>query len=347
MRIGVLYDALSVNPLYRAVIPMRALEARGHDVRWNVKSDTAFDLPQLLSCDVVHIHRYWDADAQRMARRLRENGVAIWWDNDDDISAVPRESSQYKKVGGARGAQIVAGMTRMMAMADLVTTPSEVLAERYRALGVGPVEVLENLVPDHFPAAARLPRTAPSGTVVIGWTAGQEHRLDLDRLGLRATLQALLDRRSDVEVVSAGLDLGLSGRYRHVPRVHLHDLATHNAQDDIAIAPLADIAMNQARSNIKVKEYAVAGVPWLASPVAPYLSLGEKQGGRLVPDADWPAALDTLVDDARARRKLAKRAAKWGAGETIGRRVQEWEGAVRAALASGASATATSSISTA
>ena len=49
--------------------------------------------------------------------------------------------------------------------------------------------------------------------------------------------------------------------------------------------------MNRARSNIKLKEYAAAGACWLASPIGPYVGLGEKQGGRLV-----------------ARRRLARRA---------------------------------------
>jgi len=329
MRIGILRDEQTVNSLYRAVIPMRAVEARGHDVRWNLKSDTAFDVPGLLACDVVLIHRYWDADVQKLARRLGDAGVAIVWDNDDDIAAVPRESAQYRRVGGARGARIVAGMTRMMALADLVTTPSGVLAERYRALGVGPVRVLGNQVPDHFPDAAR--RAKSGDAVTIGWTAGLEHKLDLDRLGLRSTLQALLDADRRVEVVSAGLPLGLEGRYRHVRGVMLDELALHNAQYDIAIAPLADIAMNQARSDIKVKEYAAAGVPWLASPVGPYRALGEKEGGRLVPDDAWQAELARLVDDARGRRKLAKRAAKWGAGETIRKHAGAWESALREA----------------
>src|SRR5207249_1565318 len=68
---------------------------------------------------------------------------------------------------------------------------------------------------------------------------------------------------------------------------------------DIGLAPLADLPGNRARSDIKVKEYAASGVPWLASPVGPYVQLGEEQGGRLVPDDLWFEALDRLVSRRR------------------------------------------------
>jgi hypothetical protein len=52
---------------------------------------------------------------------------------------------------------------------------------------------------------------------------------------------------------------------------------------------------------VRVKEYAAAGVRWLASPIGPYAGLGEKQGGRLVPDGRWFEELDRLIRDERAR----------------------------------------------
>jgi len=333
MRIGVLRDTTIVNSLYRVVIPMDALERRGHEIVADAKSDTAFDVRALQRCDVVYVHRYWDPPMVKLLSQLRRAGVAIWWDNDDDISAVPRGSLMYKKVGGARGAAIVAGMKRAMQLADLVTTPSAVLAERYRASGASRVDVLENCIPDHFPDAASRPRKGRD--VVIGWTAGLEHELDRDALDLVETLTRLLDAHPGVQVVATGLNLGLRhDRYRHVPRVNLGELAEHNATYDVGIAPLADIAMNQARSNVKVKEYASAGVPWLASPVGPYLGLGEREGGRLVPDDRWFEELERMVVDERGRRGLAKRATKWGKSTTIGRNVDAWEAALQDVVAS-------------
>ncbi len=74
------------------------------------------------------------------------------------------------------------------------------------------------------------------------------------------------------------------------------------------------------------------GVPWLASPIGPYAGLGEKQGGRLVPDDRWYEELERLLGDERARRKLARRGVKWGNGQRLRRNMDGWERAVRRAL---------------
>lgn len=70
------------------------------------------------------------------------------------------------------------------------------------------------------------------------------------------------------------------------------------------------------------------GVPWLASPIGPYAGLGERQGGRLVEDGAWFPELDALLRSDRARRRLTKRAAKWGREQMLARNVGEWEQAL-------------------
>jgi glycosyltransferase involved in cell wall biosynthesis len=94
---------------------------------------------------------------------------------------------------------------------------------------------------------------------------------------------------------------------------------------DIGIAPIADLPGNRARSDIKVKEYAASGVPWLASPVGPYVGLGEPEGGRLVPDDGWFEALDRLVSRRRERKRLGRRGERWAKGQTIDAGADRWE----------------------
>jgi len=107
--------------------------------------------------------------------------------------------------------------------------------------------------------------------------------------------------------------------------VEFTDLPDRIGGFDIGIAPLADIAWNHARSDIKLKEYAASGVPWLASPVGPYLGLGEGEGGRLVPDDGWFEALDRLVSRPRERRKLSKKASAWAKRQTVDAAAERWE----------------------
>jgi glycosyltransferase involved in cell wall biosynthesis len=336
VRIAYLANPEMSGGFYRAIGPMTALaQVRGHDVRRLATDEDRPPLAAVRDVDVLHIHRYADERALLLAREAKAAGAAVVWDNDDDMGSIEKGTPAYRVHGGMRWEQRLAAMKRIFRLADLVTAPSRVLAERLRAHGAAHAEVIENHVPDQFLRAQRRPREG----VEIGWIAGLEHTLDVERLPIREVLQQLLDERPDVRVTTFGLGLGLRGeRYRSVDVVPLLELANAAAAFDVGIAPLADLEFNRARSSIKLKEYASAGAAWLASPIGPYAGLGEHEGGRLVPDEHWHAALTRLLDKPRERRKLAKRARKWAAGETLGAHAAEWEAHFGAAIARGRAA---------
>ena len=327
MRIVYVANPDGVNSNYRAYQPMAALARRGHAVDYNRAGAATFG-PAVGAADVVHIHRYLGPEADAAVSALRSRGAGLVWDNDDDLANVPRSNPNYARYGGPRRAGMIRALETMVRAVDIVTTPSSVLAEQYRALGARDVRVIENYLPDHFPGTK-----APKGPgVTIVWLAGLEHQVDYQQLRLRDTLLRLLDRHPDLRVRSIGLGLGLpADRYDHIRLVDFLELPRALASADIGIAPLCEIPWNVARSNVKVKEYSAAGLPWLASDFRPYSGLGESQGGRLVPDDGWEGALEALITDARARKKLAKRASRWAKGETISKHATAWEDAYRAA----------------
>lgn len=331
MRIAYVADPGTGNGFYRGTGPMTALEqCRGHLVREVPINEGAPPLAAVRDVDVLHVHRYAEPGAVGLAREAKAHGAALVWDNDDDMGSVPKGTPGYRRQGGMMWERRLAGMRKLFELADLVTTPSATLAERLREYGARHAEVVENHVPDQFVLRSRPPREG----VTIGWIAGLEHAIDAERIPLRDALQRLLDERAEVRVVSFGLRLGLHGdRYRHVDVVPLFELTRAAGIFDVGIAPLTDIAMNRARSNIKCKEYAAAGACWLASPVGPYAGLGEKQGGRLVPDDGWHEALSRLLDKPRERAKLTKRAGRWVAGETLTKAAPTWERRFEEAIA--------------
>jgi hypothetical protein len=315
---------------------MTALEqCRGHQVREVPINEGSPSLAAVRDVDVLHIHRYCEPGAVGLAREAKAHGAAVVWDNDDDMGSVPKGTIGYRKQGGMMWERRLAGMRKIFQLADLVTTPSATLVERLREYGARHAEVIENHVPDQFVLRSRPPRDG----VTIGWIAGLEHAIDTERMPLRDALQRVLDERPEARVMSVGLRLGLRGdRYTHVDVVPLLELTRAAGIFDVGIAPLTDIAMNQARSNIKLKEYAAAGACWLASPVGPYVGLGERQGGRLVLDDGWHDALSRLLDKPRERAKLTKRAGKWVAGETLTKAARTWERRFEEAIARSRSA---------
>jgi glycosyltransferase involved in cell wall biosynthesis len=330
MRIALLPDGDSANTAYRSIGPMTALERRGHELRQLDRLEERELRAALEWCDVLHVHRVCGPGVVRFARVAKAAGAAVVWDDDDDIARPPRGLTGNLVTTGRKAAEHLAARMKLFETVDLVTTTNPVLGDVFLGDGAPEVRVIENYVIDGF-VRDRLPRRG----MHVGWVACLEHRMALERLPIVSTLEALLDRHPDLRVTTLGIKLDLrSDRYEHVPGVPIVKMLQHASSFGIGIAPLAsDIAINHARSNIKLKEYAAVGVPWLASPIGPYAGLGEKQGGRLVPDDGWYDALDALLRNDRARRKLAKRATRWGDEQRLERNVTRWEQALEHVVA--------------
>jgi len=331
MRIGVVVPNYFPNPLYRAVLPMEELGRRGHVVGVASLEGDASALPsldQLVGFDVVYFWQLHFDAVRRLAKALRRTSTAVIWDSDDDVTAVPKGSPNYRQAGGVRGRRMWSEMQAMVRLADAVTTPSEVLAQKFRDVGQAHVHVIENRLPAVYGARG----VARRGSVVVGWVAGFEHVADARALDLATVVAQLLEARPEVEFETVGVALDVDHpRYRRHGVVDLPQLAGLIERFDIGVAPLADTPFGRSRSNIKVKEYAAHGIPWLASDFGPYRGLGEPEGGRLVADGGWLGALTALVDDRKARKRLGEAAHRWAKTQTIAANVGEWEPILTAA----------------
>lgn len=319
MRIGVVFVPCH-NAQYRAVFPANAMVQRGHELVFSPTTDGSADLRLLSRCDVVHVYRRSDRQTLKVLKALQRSRTPMIFDNDDDHTVVPEESPNYDEWRGGKGQRIFAATVAAARMAHTMTTTNEVLAERYRQAGIRRIEVIGNYL---APAIPR-PRAAHDG-LVIGWIAGGEHYADVARIDIADALQRLVAKHPNVRVECIGVDLRLARNYRHDPEIPFHDLPERIGGFDIGIAPLADIACNRARSDIKLKEYAASGVPWLASPVGPYRGLGELEGGRLVPDDCWFEAMDRLASNPGERVRLGQNAQVWALTQTVDAVAGRWE----------------------
>jgi glycosyltransferase involved in cell wall biosynthesis len=319
MRLGVAWEP-NANAYYRAVYPLKMMELRGHEVVWPRDDSGEDQLARLAGCDVVHVYRTAHDTALSVMADLVQGGTPLVYDNDDDFTAVPKESSLYRSTGGFKGQRIFANTVKAARLAYAFTTPSEVLGGKYRRAGVERVEVIENSVLTTYPR-----RRHNGKDVVIGWVAGAEHRADANRLRIPDVLRRLIAAHDDVRVECIGVDLGLRERYENIRHVPFFELPGRIGGFDVGIAPLSDIGYNRTRSNIKLKEYAASGVPWLASPIGPYVGLGEEQGGRLVAEDRWLEELQRLVVNPRERERLARNAERWAKEQTIEAAADRWE----------------------
>lgn len=321
----------TANARYRAILPLRELQRRGHAVCWpGHPSFEILDAGGVPPWDLLHLQQSIGNGDLETVLRLRAHGVAVTWDTDDDITAAPKGSATYKELGRKRGMRKLFGRTVEMATAaHLLTTTNEHLAQVYRDAGVEHVQVIENYVD---PELVARPRARHQG-VVIGLVASDEHVEDLERLRIADVLGRILQAHEGVRVIALGRDLKLRDhRYLHHHKLPLDDVYEIERQFDIGLAPLVDSPMSRARSNVKLKEYAAAGAMWLASPVGPYRGMGEQQGGLLVDDGDWFDTLDALIRDHGRRLELAKLAQAWARRQTIVQAGEQWQAAFRAAV---------------
>jgi glycosyltransferase involved in cell wall biosynthesis len=330
VKIATVFSSGVTNVNYRAVLPQREMERRGHDgVTVMVDANGRFPASQLADRDVIHVYRWAGRPLMKVLDDLRNRGAAIVWDNDDDPRLIPAESPSFKQYGSFNGAQDFRKQITMMGRAHVVTTTTRTLAERYEAVFDGEIEVIENyLCDEQFSRDAR-----QHDGIVIGWVAALEHQADSQRLQIAKVLRSVMEQAPKVRVVTIGVRLDLDpARYSHREFVPFPELPGHVRQFDIGIAPLSDIPMSAARSNVKLKEYAAAGVPWLASRRAPDLGLGERQGGMLVDDDAWEDALLKLVGARLKRRQLRRNAESWAKSQHLSRHVHRWEAVYDAAL---------------
>jgi glycosyltransferase involved in cell wall biosynthesis len=314
---------------YRLFEPMMELARRRHYVSVYANPEdlrpSAEDFEAIVeTSEVAYFARHADPDVQKLAERLKAEGIAIVWDHDDDYIARRKHSTDPQE------RREVEDIYRMIEIADVVTTTNERVAERYREEGAGHVIPVPNFLTR---TALETPRQPHEGLVLgyIGWV---DHQLDWERCGVVDAVRRLLDEHPELRVEIVGpLDFGLpADRCDRVELVQFEEIPRMINRFDIGVAPLADIPGNRSRSPIKLMEYALAGVPWLASPVGPYEQLGEDEGGRLVEDDEWYEELDDLIRDKRGRKKLAKRGTKWARALTLPANVGRWEAALEAAL---------------
>lgn len=330
MRIAFLADPDSPGGYYRAIAPMLALSARGHDAvqMWRPNDRPR---PELAAgCDLLHVYRSFDDGTVQLVQAAKRRGMAVVYDNDDDLHEIARNNVRHRQYRGFAGEQATRRRRRIVQLADLAIASSPPVAERFREYGAAHVRLIENYVPD---AALSVSGPPSREWLVAGWLAGQEHHVDIEQLPLREAFERLLDAYPQLVIETIGVSLGMRHeRYRNERHVDFLALPGRMARFDIGLAPIADIPFNRARSSIKVKEYAVLGRPWLASPVGPYAPLGEREGGRLVSDGGWFEAVARLIDKPRERRKLAKRARAWGRRQAMSAHAHLWEEALAEAI---------------
>lgn len=140
---------------------------------------------------------------------------------------------------------------------------------------------------------------------------------DRDFAAIAPALAEVMEARQNVQLVCAGHltvppELArFARRIERVPFVSWQKLPSVLATVDVNLAPLeADVLFCEAKSELKYFEAAIAGVVTIATPTEPFRrAITHGANGLLAStQAEWRAAMLSLVDDADLRGRLSRAA---------------------------------------
>jgi hypothetical protein len=245
--------------------------------------------------------------------------VARIYETDDDMLTM--ETSNNPFTTDPRSPESVRYCLRR---AEMVTVSTPYLAELYAPFNSN-ITVLQNCVKAEL---LDMPRKH-ADRVTVGWQGGVSHLVDL--CAVQDPLREVLDAHPDVDMHWIGVDYAPLVR-RPCRFTPWSDDVGHyyRAVDfDIAIAPLADVPFNRAKSYLKALDAAALGIPIVATDMEPYRDfVRDGETGYLVRTPEqWVARLTELIHDEAARIEMGAKAKQVAAGYTMQGNWQQWEAA--------------------
>ncbi len=310
---------------YRHIVPGTALAHRGHTVRLEPT------IPRhLFGVDVLVGGRVClpepSANFQQHACR---GDVLTVLEIDDDLWSIDPANKPAAKFYRD---ELLANARRNIEMADVVTTTTPALADRLSAWNRN-VRVLPNCVPGWLLHLDRA--TTDNGRITIGWAGGASHARDWGEFN--AVLRRLLQHpryRDRVELHMIGgpdwTDRVRTGRST-VRHTGWSDWVAdyYQALDfDIGLAPLRPSTFNEAKSDVKLLEYAALGIPAIVSDVGPYRAIGDWVAAwRVRNPRELEERLREQLDVPELRQFAGTLARRRAARRTIENNIQLWESA--------------------
>lgn len=300
---------------YRVRLPLAEMAQHGHrtvvapartDV--HVSDDSGVDL--IVGQMIGGINGWW--------RNLRKHAPLVY-ELDDDPFEVERHNPVYAAYANPATQDNIA---HCLAVADLVTTSTEPLAERMRKHNPN-VVVLQNRIDEHLLSIERLRREK----VTIGWAGGASHLEDIKLVA--HGMRKVLDHNPAAEAHFIGADFTSLIRrpVRYTPWCDRTVDYYRLIDFDIGLAPLLPTMFARTKSFIKALEYAALGIPVIASDVTPYneFVVDGVTGWLVRRDHEWGARMRELVNDEAMRTEMGAKAKQLAAEWTIQRGWQDWQ----------------------
>lgn len=330
---------------YRSRVQARAIEQAGWEViipdepYYRLKSQNSgnehpewayklWDLMAEQKPDILHVDREIAHQGLGYFLGARDSvpGCRMIVDFDDDFTAVPRWNPAYKRYVPGTEARDAGELH--LELAEYRTVSTATLAKKFDATCVPNV-----LDPADWVDKPVNPERASDPHLRIFYGGASGHYGDLD--AVQPSLEKFLHNPpTPIRLICFGTvpkwihEVGrrYPGRVVVLPWHSFDHYADSVAWGgfDLAIAPLAECAFNDAKSNIKALEAGIQGIPFVCSRTGPYSDIPTGCAVRLAND-EWGDGLEALTTDPGFREQLRSRAKQWVMDEWIvGRNKDLW-----------------------
>lgn len=321
---------------YRLIWPAQILQQQeGWDIYivppngkagFQVKTDENNRLLELTApqCDLVVLQRPGHMLQPQLVQALRQAGIAIVIDMDDDMSTMSQHHLAFR-LYSTRSNSHYSWRHALDAckLATFVTTSTSTLQQVYAPHGRG--AVLDNYVPEAC-LGFEEPRPEPG----FGWAGTvSSHPDDLQVTG--GAVQRLRNEGHYFRVVGDGKRLSGPLKLTSEPwatgGVGLDQwVRTIQRTLQVGMVPLAPTKFNTSKSRLKGLEYMAGGVPWVASPRQEYRRLVRESGCGLLANTpkEWYQQLKRMLTDEVLRKEQVEMGNEYVKGQTLQAQAWRW-----------------------
>jgi glycosyltransferase involved in cell wall biosynthesis len=293
------------SAFYRCHLPALALKESGKVIAAVSRVEVA---REAIDFDVIVFQIGASPKTYQFASTLKRLGKKIVFEFDDAFDLLEPWHPGYEFYSRPEAQE---NLAKMMDLADCVTVSTRFLENRYRSR-CRRIEVVPN-----FSLFGQWPKREKNdtGRFRVLWAGSPSHIGDLAQVA--GALSRFAARHEDATLVFFGrrpVDLGaLADRIEFHDWVKFDDYPAMLAdmKADVAIAPLADVPFNHAKSNVKLLDYGCAGYPIIASNVGPYAEtlaeVPEPEFVAVSTEEEWTSALELAYQNRPFREMMSKR----------------------------------------
>lgn len=330
---------------YRALSPMGAIadHKKANVIRLQRGDDLMMLNDSLVSADVVFAPHLSDIKIMGILEAVKKDGKKVVVDFDDDMFNVSPFSPHYEECGtknvkyafadgsvvdlwedGEHGFDIkknekyLGRIRQAIEMADLVTTTTPILADKFREIN-SKVEVLPNYIDlDIWKPCEFIKKDG--NEIRLYWAGGSSHYEDWCMLS--GALPVIMNKYKNVKLVIMGHQF--KGALKGIPEDRIefhrwvktpaHPFKTILNRPDISLIPLKQTEFNESKSSIKWVEMGALGVPSVSTCMSPYQEMDNGDNGVFIEDNDtdaWIEGISMLIEDPILRAKMGGEARRF------------------------------------